>query len=133
MADHIAAALAPCRHEGLLSRRAISDICQSESGSLPAGMTSLFGFECRLGQEEPVADFLVRIGAGPGEWAVLERYAASRDGEVWKRLAALLGERAPPGSPLASVLKNLWLEYDLVGPQDTAFAPSVFFGTGPCG
>jgi hypothetical protein len=129
LAGHIAAALAPCRQEGLLSRHAIADICRSEGGSLPAGMTSLFGFECRLGEEEPTADFLVRIGAGPGEWPVLERHAASQAGAVWQRIASLLGERSRPGSSLAPMLKNLWLEYDLVGRAGKAAAPGLFFGT----
>lgn len=129
LADHIAAALAPLRFEGLISRHTIDAVRRSEGGSLPAGMTSLFGFECRLGQEEPVADFLVRIGAEPEEWPVLARHAARRDGETWRRIGALLAERAEPRSPLAARLKNLWLEYDLIGPAGTAAAPSVFFGT----
>ena len=129
LAEHIVAALAPWQCEGLLSRRDIEDTCRSEGGSLPAGMTSRFGFECRLGQEEPVADFLVRIGAEPEEWSVLERYAADKDSETWHRIGALLSERANPGSPLSTMLRNLWLEYDLTNPMNEASAPSVFFGT----
>jgi hypothetical protein len=129
LADHIVAALAPCQNEGLLSHSTIEDICRSKGGSLPAGMTSLFGFECQLGQEEPVADFLVRIGAEPGEWPVLESHAAGQDGETWRRIAALLRARAEPRWPPAAMLKNLWLEYDLIRPADTASVPSVFFGT----
>ena len=59
----VEAALATCQYEGLLSLHAMEGICQSDGASLPPGMTSLFGFECPLGQEEPVADFLVRVGA----------------------------------------------------------------------
>jgi hypothetical protein len=129
LADHVIAATAPCEYEGLLSRRAVADICRSKVGSLPAGMTSLFGFECQLGQEEPSADFLVRIGAEPGEWPVLAYHAAGQDGEIWRRIAALLTERAELHSPLAATLKNLWLEYDVIRPADTALDPSVFFGT----
>jgi hypothetical protein len=129
LAGHIVAALAPCQYEGLLSRHAIDDICRSRGGSLPAAMTSLFGFECQLGQEEPAADFLVRIGAAPEEWPVLEQYTAGQDGEIWRRIESLLCERAQPGSPLAPMLQNLWLEYDLIHPMNTVSDPSVFFGT----
>jgi hypothetical protein len=129
LAEHIVAALAPWQCEGLLSRRDIEDTCRSEGGSLPAGMTSRFGFECRLGEEEPVADFLVRIGAEPHEWSVLERYAAGKESDTWRRIGALLSERANPHSPLSTALRNLWLEYDLTAPMTTASAPSVFFGT----
>lgn len=129
LAEHIVAALAPWHCEGLLSRRDIENTCRSEGGSLPAGITSRFGFECRLGQEEPVADFLVRIGAEPEEWSVLERYAADKNSETWYRIGALLSERANPGSALSTMLRNLWLEYDLTNPINEASAPSVFFGT----
>jgi hypothetical protein len=128
LADHIAAALAPCRFEGLLSRRNVADICRSEGSSLPPASTSLFGFECRLQQEEPVADFLVRIGADPDEWPVFERDLPHRSGETWRRIEALLRERAKSDSPLSAMLQNLWLEYDLVDPN-AGSEPSVFFGT----
>jgi hypothetical protein len=121
LAKHIVAALAPWQCEQLLSRRDIDDCCRSEAGELPAGMTSRFGFECQLGQEEPVADFLVRIGAEPEEWRVLERYAAGRDGATWRRIRLLLSEHM--------ALRNLWLEYDLSNPAQTEAGPSVFFGT----
>jgi hypothetical protein len=129
LADHIVAALAPCQYEGLLSRGAVADICRSEGGSLAAGMTSLFGFECRLGQEEPAADFLVRVGTAPEEWPVLELHAVGCDGETWRHIGAVLSERAKPSSPFSAMLQNLWLEYDLAGPMNTASTPSVFFGT----
>jgi hypothetical protein len=129
LADHIVAALAPCQYEGLLSRAAAAGICRFEGGSLPAGITSLFGFECRLGEEEPAADFLVRVGAAPEEWSLLELHAAGCAAETWRRIAAVLSERARPSSPFSAMLQNLWLEYDLAGSMNTASPPSVFFGT----
>jgi hypothetical protein len=129
IADHIVAALAPCQYEGLLSRRATEEVCDSEGASLPADMTSLFGFECRLGDEEPVADFLLRIGPEAEEWPILERQAAGHDSKTWRRIGALLAERGKPGSPLVEMLQNIWLEYDLVSPMHPTSDPSVFFGT----
>ena len=129
VALHIAAALAPHREEALLARSAIDAICGSPAGQLPAAMTSLFGFECRLGRPEPVADFLLRTGAEPGEWPVLERYAGRRKGEVWRRIVELLRRRAMPGSIFEAVLRNLWLEFDLADDSTAAADPSVFFGS----
>lgn len=129
LADHIVAALAPCRYEGLISRRTVEAICRSECGALPAGMTSLFGFECRLANDKPAADFLVRIGAELGEWPVLARYAEAQSGAMWRQLAALARHSTLPDLPLAGMLKNVWLEYDLVDPADPGRPLSVFFGT----
>ncbi len=129
VADYIAAALAPCQFEGLLSRRNVADICSSEGCSLPAASTSLFGFECRLGEHEPVADFLVRIGVEPHEWLALEHDVPLRTGDAWRRIEALLTERAKGHSPLREKLQNIWLEYDLVHSTNGGSEPSVFFGT----
>lgn len=129
LADHIRAALAPCNYEGLLSRSSTDAICRSKCGSLPAGMTSLFGFECQLGQKEPNADFLVRIGTEPGEWPMLELYAGAQQEKLWRRIRGLLEERAKPDSLLSNMLQNLWLEYDLVNSASTISIPSAFFGT----
>lgn len=127
LAEHIVAALAPCQYEGLISRHTVDAICRSDCGALPAAITSLFGFECQLGQEKPAADFLVRIGAEPGEWSALD--VAGRDDAVWRGVATLLRTRARPRSPLAALLKNIWLEYDFIDPADPATTLNVFFGT----
>ncbi len=129
LAEHIVAALAPLQSEGLLSPSEIDRICHSEAGALPAGITSRFGFECRLTQDQPVADFLVRVGAQREEWSVLEHYAASQEQETWRRIRELLTSRRQPGSTLPEKLRNLWLEYDLSDPASAALGPSVFFGT----
>jgi hypothetical protein len=110
--------------EGLASRAAL----------LPAGMTSFFGFECRLGREDSLADLLVlttsaeggaqvlagrselhpltepaRIGAG---WAGIRRFA-----ELWSR----------PDSGI----DYAWLEFDLAGSPEVGDGevcpPSIFF------
>ncbi len=129
LADYITAALAPCKFEGLLSRRNVADICRSEGCSLPPTSTSLFGFECRLGQHEPVADFLVRIGVEPHEWLALEHDVPRHTGDAMHRIESLLRERAKRDSPLHEKLQNIWLEYDLVHSMNGGSEPSVFFGT----
>jgi len=120
LGTHVQAALAGWRHQGLLSLAAVDEICRSPAGCLPAEITSRFGFECRLGDQEPTGDFLVRAGAHPEEWSTLEHFAAGLSGSPWTGIRSLLAERA--------ALKNLWLEYDLAAPQNEASVPSVFLG-----
>jgi hypothetical protein len=117
---HIRAALAPWRHEALLSSAGVDEICRGQAGRLPAKMTSRFGFESRLGEQEPIADFLVRSGAHQEEWQSLEHYAAGLTSLPWTAITSILGARA--------TLKNLWLEYDVGVPANQALAPSVFVG-----
>jgi hypothetical protein len=120
LGTHVRAALASWRHEGLLSRSGIDEVCRSQAACLPAKMTSRFGFECRLGEQEPTADFLLRAGAHPEEWATLDHYAAGLSSSPWTGIRSLLGMRAG--------LKNLWLEYDFAIPANRASVPSVFLG-----
>jgi hypothetical protein len=120
LGTHIRAALASWKHEDLLSTAALDEICRSQAACLPAKMTSRFGFECRLGEQEPLADFLVRAGAHKEEWLTLEHYAAGLTSLPWTGIRSLLGSRAE--------LKNLWLEYDLVTQAIHSCVPSVFLG-----
>jgi hypothetical protein len=117
---YIRAALAPWRNEGLLSRAGVDEICCSQGACLPARMTSRFGFESRLGEQEPVVDFLVRAGAHQEEWQALEHYAAGLTSLPWTGISSVLAARAG--------LKNLWLEYDFGSPANKASVPSVFLG-----
>jgi hypothetical protein len=121
MGTHIRAALASWRRHGLLSPASIDEICRSQVADLPAQMTSRFGFECRLGEQEPTTDFLVRAGAHQEEWSALERYAAGLSSLPWTGIRSLLAGRAG--------LKNLWLEYDFAIPANKPPMPSVFLGS----
>ena len=119
---HIHAALAGGKSNILLSPETIDKICRSQAASMPAEITSRFGFECRLGNQEPDCDFLVRTGAQPEEWPAFARYAAGQSSSPWAGISALFDARIRPA------LKNLWLEYDFAA-VDNAPLPSVFFGT----
>jgi hypothetical protein len=129
LGTHVRAALAGWRHQGLLSPAGVDEICSSQAAHLPAEMTSRFGFECRLGEQEPIGDFLVRVGAQQEEWAALEHYAADLSSFPWTGIRSLLIERAARASRLAAELKNLWLEYDFAVKRDRTSVPSVFLGT----
>jgi hypothetical protein len=122
LATHIRAALAGWKCYGLLSPETIDKICCSPAACLPAELTSRFGFECRLGDQEPACDFLVRTGAHPEEWPALATYAAVQVSSPWPEIRALLDPR------IFSTLKNLWLEYDFAA-ANHAPLPSMFFGT----
>jgi hypothetical protein len=122
LATHIRAALAGWNRHSLLSPETIDKICRSQAACMPAEMTSRFGFECRLGEQEPDCDFLVRTGAQPEEWPAFARYAAGQSSSPWAEISALLDARIRPA------LKNLWLEYDFAA-ANNASLPSVFFGT----
>jgi len=129
LAEHLTAALAPYRPEGLISHAALADIKSRAASHLLASMTGLYGFECRLGQRAPEADFLVCIGPASEQWAPLQRLATGMTAPAWRRLAAFLEN----GAPAAAEIHNMWLEFDLVassgGGADALPPPSLFFGT----
>jgi lantibiotic modifying enzyme len=129
LAEHLTAALAPYRPESLISRAAMDDIKSRTARHLPAEMTGLYGFECRLGEPAPAADFLVCVGPDTEQWAALQQCAVGMTAPAWQRLATLLES----GAPMATEIHNMWLEFDLVaGPEadgDALPPPSVFFGT----
>jgi Rps23 Pro-64 3,4-dihydroxylase Tpa1-like proline 4-hydroxylase len=104
---------------------------------LPSQLTSFFGFECRLGNPEAKADFLLCVGAdetgqkmlaGGAEfpdrllhepaWAQIRNFAA-----VWQEQASSLHQK----------VNNIWLEFDVAAGPETESArppiPSCFFGS----
>ena len=91
--------------EGLLER----------VGELPAAAAAACGFELRLGEPEPAADFTVPVPPGP-----LERYHARTGGRAGPAPAAALagrplardGGRGP--RPAADWIEGVLLEYDIV-------------------
>ena len=128
IAQHMAAALAPFQGEDLLSRESLARIAHEVAGHLPAAMTRYFGFECRLGDALPTADFVLRID-GPGEqWQALEQYASVRDAPAWGRIGSFVAGRNDPQSAWRGCIDNMWLEFDLAS-RDGSALPSVFFGT----
>jgi hypothetical protein len=105
-------------------------------GRLPAALTGMFGFECRLGDAASTADFCCRVTRLHGGHAVLaERSAAHAlppvwyEHPVWARLGRFCEAWAEPASALHANVCHLWLEFD-VGPgtPPAVPAPSVFVG-----
>jgi hypothetical protein len=126
----VAASVSPT----LISASSFSDI-SSVARVLPGTLAyNTFGFECRLGEETPRADFLVHARASWGRDSLaglnptrsLPGYLM--DNPVWQRVQAFGACWADPASPLYGALDNVWLEFDVDGPADDVPLPSVFFG-----
>jgi len=118
----------------LISPPAFSDI-DSVARLLPATLAyNTFGFECRLGEELPRADFLVLATASCGRDSLASLHPTSAlparlmTDTVWRRVRDFAVRWADPSSPLYRAVDNVWLEFDVDGPVPDVPVPSVFFG-----
>ena len=118
----------------LISPSAFSDI-SSVARVLPSTLAyNTFGFECRLGEELPRADFLVLATASCGRDSLAGLHPTSTlpaplmADPVWRRVRDFAARWAEPSSPLYHAVDNVWLEFDIDGPVPDVPVPSVFFG-----
>lgn len=135
LAEHLAASVDGAAPAALMSAENLARV-REVAGHFPAGVSEFFGFECRLGEAAPRADFLFCSKAEEGGREVL---AGLRPGEgpgasllahpIWQRLQRFAREWADPGSPWHEPVRNLWFEFDLEAPPPDPPLPSVFFGT----
>jgi hypothetical protein len=126
----VAAGVAP----ELISPSAFSDI-RSVAGVLPGTLAyNTFGFECRLGEELPRADFLVLANAYCGRDSLAGLHPTSplpprlSADPIWRRVAAFASRWADASSLLYNTADNVWLEFDVEGPAPDVPVPSLFFG-----
>jgi len=126
----VAAGVSP----GLISPSAFSDI-SSLARVLPSTLAyNTFGFECRLGEELPRADFLVLARASCGRDSLAGLHPTSTlparlmTDPVWSRVRDFSSHWADPSSPLYHAVDNVWLEFDVDGPAPDVPVPSIFFG-----
>jgi len=103
----------------LLEIKRITDI-------FPSQITSMFGFECRLGDDRPQADLAFSIL--PEMAAILEGIDREerfwpRDG-IWNGVREVISRIEEPGQ--RDVAGLLWLEFDLDRPVREVPAPGVF-------
>lgn len=131
---HLEVSVNPARPESLISDEQLANV-HAIARLLPSALTEFFGFECRLGEPEPCADFLVCAKAATGGREVLA--GVQPDGDfpqplltdpVWQRIRQFARGWSDPASALFSRVDNVWLEFDM----DRAIArpaPSLFFGT----
>jgi hypothetical protein len=94
---------------------------------------SLFGFECRLADEEPVADFQLCADAAFGARQSLAHAISGgnmllRNHPVWQRIYDFVDAWSDEASPLNYHLRNIWLEFDIGASTTEMPVPSLFFG-----
>jgi hypothetical protein len=105
---------------------------------LPTRLSSFWGFECRLGEPEPLSDILFEIkkeGFGP---ALLAGESPSALDELcetypaWGKFRALAKKWIDPSHYWRRDIRNLWLEMDLAGTgadaEKVLRRPNIFFG-----
>ncbi|RKH35007.1 hypothetical protein D7V93_43435, partial [Corallococcus llansteffanensis] len=93
------------------------------------------GFECRLGDDAPVADFLVNLLPDDGTRAAFAgRHPdyhppdAFLQSPVWQRVRDFCRAWAHPETPLNRRVRDMWLEFDLQELASEVPIPGVFFG-----
>jgi len=126
--------LAPYLDAALISPEALADIA-AVAGVLPERLALFtFGFECRLGEAAPRADFLLCATASSGGRDVLaqpESYPAwppaVRRDPAWQRVFNFARHWAREGSALQAHVDNVWLEFDVERPRAAIPVPSLFF------
>jgi hypothetical protein len=126
--------LAPYLDAALISPEALADIADI-ARVLPERLALFtFGFECRLGEPAPQADFLLCATAGSGGRDVLaqpdsypEWPAAVRQDPTWQRVFTFAQHWAEEGSTLQPHVDNVWLEFDVERPPGPVPVPSLFF------
>jgi len=112
-------------HHDLISPARILEI-KRITDIFPSQITSMFGFECRLGDDIPQADLAFSIL--PEMAAILESIDREEsfwpgDG-IWNGVREVINRIEEPG--LKDVAGLLWLEFDLDRPFKGVPAPGVF-------
>jgi len=113
----------------LISAQGLADVA-AVARELPGGLTSFFGFECRLGHEDRRADFLVRTRVDGGELEHLAGGLPDRllQHPVWTRVREYARQLSAPASPSRHDFDRLWLEFDVDRAPAGIPLPSVFLG-----
>lgn len=113
----------------LMTRRHLSEI-RAVTDHLPLALTSLVGFELRLGDPSAAVDLLIHVAPeGREVLAGLDTAPGSatiRGGDVWKRIRDVARAWSVPASALDQRLLAIWLEFDLPLPTDATATPFVF-------
>ena len=103
---------------------------------LPMQLSSFWGFECRLGEPEPLSDILFEVKKGTVGPACLAGEDSSILDELWeayptwKTFRSFARNWINPEHPWNRDIRNLWLEMDLAGSdaEKVLRRPNIFFG-----
>lgn len=124
--------LVPHLSPQLVSTQAFSDI-HSIASLIPGTLAhSQFGFECRLGEDLPKADFLLcataSLGGRCGLAQLGQAFPLLLTQPVWRQVHNFATHWADASSPLYAHVDDIWLEFDVDGTSSQNPLPSVFFG-----
>lgn len=125
----------PCVSDQLIDASHWADI-EAIAQWLPSPITNFFGFECRLGDPTPQADFLLSVGADEAGQRILAgqspRYPLAdtllRE-PVWQQVQQFTQTWLEEASDLHANVNNIWLEFDVDGRSAEPPIPSCFFGS----
>jgi hypothetical protein len=129
-------AIAPYLPEELVPPGAVERIA-SVAHYFPDGLSSQFGFECRLGPTTPVVDFVLLVAREKGGREILAGTHPHinlpqdlRMHPVWRRVRDFSVGWTDPGSPIYRNVYGVWIELDLEGPGTSVPVPGIFFHVG---
>jgi hypothetical protein len=119
----------------LISDVSFSNIRKMASQVPGALAFSAFGFECRMGDREPAADFLFSLQKNNSGPEILSGKLPESDFDTdlfsipqWRQVRCFGEQWADPPEPLYAGIDDVWLEFDVSDPSGQAGkAPSLFF------
>lgn len=117
--------------DDLISKENLKPL-KSFASLFPAKLSSFWGFECRIGEENPKADFLLSITSQGQEREIFasgQLPSSLQKDPLWDRVKEFSKVWADPESRLHDKADNIWLEFDTAR-KDTYKnpIPSFFFG-----
>lgn len=105
---------------------------------LPASLTTAGGFECRLGKNEPSADWQICINLSDyGREVLADKTDRGKlDDSLfntvqWQHIRKFASYWSDPASPLYKRTNNIWLEFDLERLKEEVPVPGLFFNIMP--
>jgi hypothetical protein len=108
------------------------------NNKFPAALSTAGGFECRLGQNEPSADWQLcvtladhgrEVLAGKTDWGKIDNQLFNAT--EWRHIRKFASHWSDSGSPLYRRTNTVWLEFDLERLKEQAPVPGLFFNMTP--
>ena len=131
IADHLRA-VAPHIPPGLISAACLAEMAEV-AALLPAAVTTHFGFECRLGEPDPAADFLFATTIALGGREILggrhpgiPAPTVLREDPAWARARRFCETWADPMAAIHDRADHVWFEFDIAGPPAARRVPNMF-------
>ncbi len=122
-----------------LDKKLISQDCFNKihtiAGMFPGAITSFLGFECRLAETNPSADFAFTISGVGQDRFVFQQLLKNNQlfqkllsYPEWKRIQEFTTAWTDTKSVLFNNVKCFWIEFDITENKSDVPIPSVFFG-----